>query len=274
MSAKANRLLETKPNPLLRWAGSKRKLIPELISSVPPNFSVYFEPFFGSGCLFFELCPKRAVLNDINEDLINFYRFARNYPESVLRSATKLRRTAAGYYSARNRFLNLKCPIKKASFFLFLNRFCFNGLYRTNSKGEFNVPFGNRTGSFPSEDEFIKSVGLLKRARLLSLDFEQALDLTKKGDFVYLDPPYVYSARKERGEYGPSSFSIIDLPRLKNTIDALNRRGVYFLLSYIECDEISSYIGSFNVKTIPVARCISGLVSSRQVVNELLIKNF
>lgn len=260
--------------PLLRWAGSKRKLLSELSKAVPPTFSTYIEPFVGSACMFFHLQPERAVLGDVNCELIGFYRTMSLKPIEVLRGAIHLRRTETSYYAVRSRYADERDPIKRASFFMFLNRFCFNGIFRTNAKGEFNVPFGTRTGAFPTLEEFRGVAHQLKRADLQCSDFEPILQHAKTGDFVYLDPPYVYRSRRDRGEYGPTSFSLCDIPRLHKCIVRLDRRGVHFLLSYLDCDDIQPIRSQFNCRTVPVARTVSGLSAARQIVSELLISNF
>ena len=193
-----------KPRPPLRWAGSKRKLLSELARAVPLEFSTYIEPFAGSACLFFHLQPKRAILGDINPELIGFYRATRKHPHEVLRSAIRRRRTAA-----RVRYIAERDATSRASLFLFLKHFCFNGIFRTNSKGNFNVPFGTRTGAFPSFEEFHNAANLLKRVTLLCSDFEHVLHRAKEGDFAYLDPPYVYRTRKDRGEYAKGASSAV-----------------------------------------------------------------
>jgi DNA adenine methylase len=262
------------PKPLLRWAGSKRKLLSELVTAVPLEFSTYIEPFAGSACLFFHLQPERAILGDINPELIGFYRATRKHPHKVLQRALRCPRTESGYYITRVRYIAERDATSRASFFLFLNRFCFNGIFRTNTKGDFNVPFGTRTGAFPSSEEFRNAANLLKRATLLCSDFEQVLHRAKEGDFAYLDPPYVYRTRKDRGEYGPDSFSLSDIARLRSAIENLDQRSVRFLLSYLDCDEIRPISNQFNCRTVPVARTVAGLTKARQVVNELLISNF
>jgi DNA adenine methylase len=266
---------QSKPaRPLLRWAGSKRRLLHELTNAVPPKFSRYIEPFAGSACLFFHLQPKCAILGDINSELMDFYRIASFRPNAVLRSAIHYNRTRAGYYSARSNYLIEKHALKRVSLFFFLNHFCFNGIFRTNTKGQFNVPFGTRMGAFPTFEEFRSSARLLRRATLSCSDFEGVLQHAKEGDFVYMDPPYVYRTRKDRGEYGPASFSLIDIPRLHKSLESLHLRHVKFLLSYLDCEEVKPIRRDFSCKTVPVSRTVAGLAKSRQVVDELLIRNY
>lgn len=263
-----------KPRPLLRWAGSKRKLLNQLESAVPPKFGRYIEPFFGSGCLFFRIQPRVSIVNDLNQDLIAFYHVVREDPDKLLAFARGLVGTVESYYLVRSSFLQEQDRFRRAAKFFYLNRFCFNGIYRTNKKGQFNVPFGTKTGELPKLNAVEKSIGVLKGAELLSGDFELAASRARKGDFVYLDPPYVYKARKDRGEYGPGSFTIADLTRLTRCVDELHRKGAMFLLSYLECPEIEHVANQFKTTSVPVSRTISSIKSARSIVNEVLIKNY
>ncbi len=265
---------DTDLKPVLRWAGSKRKLIPDLKKLVPSEYDTYIEPFSGSACLFFELKPAKAILGDINPDVIGFYKAMRAAPVDLLSSAKKLKRNQPAYYRIRDRFNAETDPAKRAPLFLYLNRFCFNGIFRANAKGEFNVPFGTRTGSFPLQRSFVEASVLLKRAKLFCVDFDRVLVKAKKNDFVYLDPPYMYQNRKDRGEYGPDSFSLTDLPRLFKAIHRLDRRGARFLFSYLDCEEIEALKKEYQVTTIPVSRSVAGLSKARKVVSEVMISNF
>ena len=258
----------------LRWAGSKRKIIHHLVAELPPEYQTYIEPFAGSAYLYFYVRPRRAILGDLNKDLMQFYGALRERPEAVLRSASHFRRSATGYYKARSRFIKEHDPVKRAALFLFLNRFCFNGIYRTNTRGDFNVPYGTRTGGFPTFSEISDLSKQLSRAKLVCADFEEVAAGARKGDFVYLDPPYVYRSRKDRGEYGKGSFALGDIPRLQSVVRDLDRRRVKFLLSYLDCPEIHPTAALFKSRRIPVARTVAGLTRARQVVSEVLIRNF
>lgn len=260
--------------PLIRWAGSKRRLISELELSVPNSFDRYVEPFFGSGCLFFKLMPKKAVLGDLNEDLMSFYRQIRRFPEDVRASAIRFRRGKEDYYRLRSAILAEPNAKKRAALFFYLNRFCFNGIYRTNRKGHFNVPMGSRTGTFPSIDVTKMAAAQLKRAKLVCGDFVHTMNLVEKGDFVYLDPPYAYQNHRNRGEYGEGSFSINDLARLEVALAAIDRIGAKFLLSYAECPEIQKIQSLYKTRTVQVNRCISVQAEGRRLVNEVLVSNY
>jgi DNA adenine methylase len=260
-------------NPLIRWAGSKRKLLHHLVSAAPPSFRRYYEPFVGSGCLFFALRPGRATLGDINTVLIETYRTIKSHPRLLQRRAVRFPLDSRSYYALRE----LREPmvvIDKAARFLVLNRLCFNGLYRTNRNGYFNVPFGSRGGSLPSEAAFYRASIALRTARLVSGDFERTVEGAARGDFVYFDPPYVYNSRRNRGEYGADTFCTSDIERLIARMRILDARGVHILLSYIDCEEIREVTRAWKTRVVPVQRQISGFSRHRRIVNELLISNY
>jgi DNA adenine methylase len=187
--------------PLLRWAGSKRKLLPELMRHVPEAFERYVEPFAGSGCLFFSLRPRKAVLGDINSELIETYRTIAKHPKLVARSLHALRGDKRTYYRLRDHYAP-ESPVDRATRFVYLNRHCFNGVYRINRAGRFNVPRGNRTGGIPSEAEFYRCSIALRGTELRAGDYRTCLADIGSGDFVYLDPPYASRRRNTHGEYG------------------------------------------------------------------------
>ncbi|HSB09560.1 MAG TPA: Dam family site-specific DNA-(adenine-N6)-methyltransferase, partial [Blastocatellia bacterium] len=217
----------------LRWAGSKRKLLPVLLDLVPLQFDRYVEPFAGSACLFFSLQPGRAILSDINDELISTYREVTLRTEEVIGYLSALELTKDAYYRVRavNPY-DLSGPLRAARF-IYLNRLCFNGLYRTNKRGEFNVPFGGyRCGPIPSADSLRTSAVLLRRATLVSCSFEQTLDRVKSGDFIYLDPPYCIRSRRVFNEYSHFSFGSDQLAGLRQHLDRLDRMGIPFLVSY------------------------------------------
>lgn len=265
---------EKRAGPIIRWAGSKLRLLPHLIENMPPTFGTYYEPFVGSGCLFFAIHPQKAVLGDLNPTLIEVYDILGKEPKCVVDKARRMARTSTNYYRIRSKFSLIKEPVQRAATFLFLNRLCFNGIYRTNKKGEFNVPFGSRMGQFPTLEKFRLAATVLARANLYCGDFENTISGAQAGDFVYLDPPYVYKKHKDRGEYGPNSFRIKDLERLNNAIHDLDKKGVRFLLSYVDCEEARKLAASYKSIHIPVKRCIASLSSKRKVVDEILIKNY
>lgn len=264
----------TRSQPIIRWAGSKAKILSALVGEAPATFKRYYEPFVGSGCFYFALKPSRATISDLNPELVSFYQQIRANPEGVFWSSIRFKRTEEQYYHIREQYSKVHDRRKRASMFLYLNRFCFNGIYRTNRDGIYNVPYGSKTGGFPRLNAFTTAARTLKNTKILCEDFEVATKTAEAGDFVYLDPPYAYSEHRDRGEYGPGSFRVNDLSRLESTVLALDRKGANFLLSYIDCPEIYKIGKKFTLKKIPVKRCVASLASRRKVVNEILIKNY
>ena len=169
----------------------------------------YVEPFAGSACLFFELAPNEAVLGDSNKDLIEVYRVVRDEPERLYRRLSRIRRDLATYRRWRRLKPRSLDPETRALRFLYLNRNCFNGIYRTNLEGEFNVPMGTRSGEYFSEDDLLGCSKLLQRTILVAGDFVKTLKHVKAGDFVYLDPPYAVTSRRIFKEYGKKTFDTL-----------------------------------------------------------------
>jgi len=265
-----------KIKPFIRWAGSKRKLIPILTSSWPGNSFRYFEPFMGSACLFFSILPSRALLSDINKDLVETFKAIRKDPIALHSEVIKIPRGAESYYTVRKQSPSSLSPITRAARFLFLNRFCFNGLYRTNLKGEFNVPFAkSKTGDFPTKEEFIEISESLRNVDLRCGDFASIVDSeVRKGDFVYLDPPYAVRNTKIFRQYDPQTFGPDDLKRLKSILTKIDSSGALFLLSYANCEESKHYFSNWPSIEIEVQRNIAGFSKHRRKATEILVSNF
>lgn len=259
--------------PILRWAGSKRKLLPTLTRCIPAYRGRYFEPFAGSACLFFAVRPARAVLGDINAQLLETYGAIRDHPRLVHRAVSSIPDTRDEYYRLRC------CPpeslslVGRAARFVYLNRFCFNGVYRTNRNGAFNVPRGIHTGAVPGENLFYRCSVALRSACLRPGDFQACLSDVQRGDFVYLDPPYAGVSTKFSGEYGYESFSANDLDRLMLSLDQIDRAGGIFLCSYWESPMLSTRYLQWHAARLRVRRDVAGLARSRGTVTEILISN-
>lgn len=266
--------MTTGVRPLLRWAGSKRQIVPTLAQYWHDHYLRYVEPFAGSACLFFHIMPAAAVLGDVNRELIATYRCVRDlYPEvsAVLR---RLRRSKRRYYELRAVDPERLQRVERAARFIYLNRYCFNGLYRTNQEGRFNVPYGGKgTGSLPSELDLQRISQLLNSAALIDADFEHVLSGVKEGDFVYMDPPFSVSDRRVFREYDPSAFSTADVLRLRLWLERLSDMRIPFVVSYVESDEAERLSRGFNTSVVCVRRSISGFAASRARCRELLISN-
>jgi DNA adenine methylase len=258
----------------LRWAGSKRQLLPTLKQYFPADATRYIEPFAGSACLFFSLNPRKAILADINVELVATYRAVRRSPDDVALELKGLRRSKREYLRMRSLRPSHLTPPERAARFIYLNRFCFNGLYRTNRKGEFNVPYGaSGTGRLPDAETLRACSQALRRVTLLTGDFEAALQHAQPGDFVYMDPPYAVNTRRVFNEYDRASFSSEDVVRVRREMERLKRKGVSFVVSYAESPEAEMLRKGFNFETVRVRRNIAGFTSERKYSTEILIWN-
>ena len=262
------------PKPFLRWAGSKRKQVPRLCKFWCDSYTRYVEPFAGSACLFFSISPDKALLADKNVDLIEMLGIARNRPGLLYDRIVATPRTKERYYLERSRNPARLTPLQRATRFIYLNRNCFNGIYRTNTAGQFNVPFASsRAGAFVSREEFIEASNLLKNATLRSWDFGTTLRYVRKGDFVYLDPPYAVASRRIFREYGERPFGVNDLSRLEDHLVKIDKRGATFVVSYADCRESRSLAKKWNSCRMRVRRNVAGFSGARRSAYEVLISN-
>lgn len=263
-------------NPLIRWAGSKR----QAIGALTPYWEAsrrakYVEPFCGSAAFFFNLEAPCAYLNDTNSILINAYRQLRHAPIKVHREVGAIPSDPDTYYRIRSQESTELEKFKQAVRFLYLNRYCFNGIYRENRQGVFNVPYGGkRVGSFPPLEEFCKGAKLLRGATLFSKDFEVFIKkVVDESSFVYLDPPYAVSNVRTFRQYSTSSFGFHDLNRLFEVLEFIDRCGGCFLLSYADSQEIRPFKKRWGHSSYVVKRSIAGFSKHRKKVNEILITN-
>jgi len=259
--------------PFLRWAGSKRKQLSRLAPFWSPDHERYVEPFAGSACLFFELAPKAAVLGDSNKELIEAYRVVRDEPERLYKRLRRIRRDLATYHRWRHLKPESLDRETRVLRFLYLNRNCFNGIYRTNMDGEFNVPMGTRLGEYFSRDDLVGCSKLLQKTTLVAGDFIKTLERVRAGDFVYLDPPYAVTSRRIFKEYGKKTFDTADIPRLSESLTAIVKRGADFLVSYADCAEARALALNWYSVRFPVKRHIAGFAGDRKRAYEWLISN-
>ena len=262
-------------SPFLRWAGSKRRLLPILQTFWTQKHKRYVEPFAGSACLFFAIKPPKAILGDLNPELIVTYIEVKYRIADVLKELKVLRpEDKEEYLRLREIDITTMTPPARAARFIYLNRFCFNGIYRTNLAGKFNVPYsGVRCGSVPNDDVFEKCSSRLRNARFVNGDFEHVLKHAEKGDLVYMDPPYAVRARRVFRQYDPSTFTHEDIVRLRSWMERLNAKGINFVVSYAESDEADVLKKNFSYETVAVRRHIAGFAAHRAMTNELLISN-
>lgn len=260
--------------PFLRWAGSKRQLLPLLATYSNCSNTRYVEPFAGSAALFFYLAPRRALLADINKELISAYRQVKSRPRAVAAELAGTRRGRHSYNRLRAVNPTTLSGPQRAARFIFLNRFCFNGLYRTNRAGQFNVPYGgDRTGNPPSSAHLFACSTLLKRASLLTSTFHETLDEAVSGDFVYLDPPFRVSHQRIFTEYSPDQFSPKLVRILRDRLLRLDRNNIPFLLSYAQSEEADLLRKGFHSVVVSVRRNIAGFAARRKSATEILISN-
>jgi len=226
----------------------------------------------GSACLFFAIRPPQAVLGDINSALVDAFRAIQNHPELVHRALVTLPLGERNYYRIRR--LDPLCLgwRERAARFVYLNRFCFNGLYRTNSKGEFNVPY-SATGSVPSLVQIRAAGKALRCAKIANGDFIDTISTAKAGDFVYMDPPFAVSNRRIFRQYESSSFGLSDVDRLAAALQLLDERKVDFLVSYAVCREALAAFKCWDMRRVATRRNISGFAKHRRRAVELLISN-
>jgi DNA adenine methylase len=272
----------TLPKPFLKWAGGKRQLLPVLREHLPPGFNRYYEPFIGAGALLFDLQPRQAVINDLNQDLITCYRVLRQQPQALIERLREHRNDKAHFYHIRaldrEPEYSLRCEIERAARMIYLNKTCFNGLFRVNRKGHFNAPFGHYSNPNIVNAEGLQAVHrYLSRSHIQihSTDFEEAVRGARRGDFVYFDPPYdPLSETASFTHYQPTGFSRAEQERLLCVVQELTRRGCRVMLSNSATDYIRSLYRDFQVIRVSAPRMINAVGSKRGKIDELLITNY
>lgn len=264
--------LSTVPRPFLRWAGSKRLVLSHFIDLLPDEFNAYFEPFFGSGALFFLVKPSKAVLGDRCTALIDTYRAVRDNPRLVARYLAPLRPSRKLFSEIKDAPSNGR--FKSAAEFIYLNKVCWNGLYRVNAAGRFNVPYGMpKSENITDLDNLKICAGLLQQSgvTLVAGDFEDALKSASAGDLVYLDPPYV-TAHVDNGfrDYNETLFSWEDQKRLARIAHDLADRGANVIVSNAYHQSIVQLYRGFAVHRYSRKSTLASIVSSRDTVVEAM----
>ncbi|HZX93037.1 MAG TPA: DNA adenine methylase [Myxococcales bacterium] len=261
--------------PFLKWVGGKTSLLPELLKHVPGRTRRYHEPFVGGGALFFAVAPRRASLSDGNGELIHCYLQIRDDVFSVLDALARHVYEKAHFANVRALDPLGLSPAARAARFIYLNKTCFNGLWRVNRAGRFNVPIGRyKNPRFHDPSTLITASHALKGVQLDCLPFEDALSRTAPGDFVYLDPPYdPVSPTASFASYTAGGFGWEDQKRLARCCFTLNRRGVRFLLSNSATARVRELYRGFEQRTVRAPRFINSKADSRGRVDELLVFN-
>ncbi len=274
-----------KGKPFVKWVGGKRQIIDKLKEYVPDEYDTYYEPFIGGGALLFELSPKKAVINDLNEELMNVYNCLCN-EEKFKKMCNLLNHYEAEhseefYYEIRNKDKNKNAynrlsDYTKAARTIYLNKACFNGLYRVNSKNEFNVPFGKKTKINTYEGSNLITVSnylTMNNIKIQSVDFEESLKTAKKGDFVYIDPPYD-SDTSTFNNYTEDGFGKEEQRRLAQVYKDLDKRGVYVMLSNHNTTLINELYKDYHIHIIEAKRNINANGKKRGKVEEVIITNY
>jgi len=269
--------------PVVKWVGGKRQIIEQIVKYVPEHISTYYEPFLGGGAVLFKLQPKKAVVNDINSELINLYEVIKYSVDELIDDLNKHINDKAYFYSIREMDRNpeqyrLLSPVERASRIIFLNKTCYNGLFRVNKAGEFNSPFGNYSNPNIVNEATLRAVSsYFNKARITFTcqDFESALKGARKGAFVYLDPPYdPLSNTASFTGYDKGGFDRNEQIRLKNVCDRLSQRGVRFLLSNSATDFIKDLYKDYKLVVVKAKRAINSNADKRGEIDEVLVMNF
>lgn len=274
-----------KGKPFVKWAGGKRQIMKDIKKYIPDNYSTYYEPFVGGGAVFFELAPKKAVLNDYNKELMNVFecikdeiRFEKMCNELNHHEANH---SEEYYYKIRDldrdkKKFNKLVDYKRAARTIYLNKACFNGLYRVNSKNEFNVPYGKKEKVNTYEGQNLGIVHCILNfndIELLSTDFEEAVKNAKKDDFIYFDPPYD-SDTSTFNSYTEDGFGKEEQVRLSELFEKLDKKGCYIMLSNHNTKLIRDLYKNYNINVIKAKRNINANGKKRGNVEEVLITNY
>jgi DNA adenine methylase len=280
LSAKESLLLPL----FLKWAGGKLQLIEQLENLFPHKFRNYYEPFIGSGAVFFyvksKLKPNKVILSDTNEELINCFVIVRDKPSELVESLLNHRKKHSKeyYYAVRSIESNRLDSVDRAARLIYLNKTCFNGLYRVNSKGQFNVPFGDyESPSIFDKNTLFQASQLLRGVHLQVMSFEKILDFAGKDDFVYFDPPYIpLSKTSSFTRYSKSDFSMKEQKQLSEVFEALHSRGCFVMLSNSDHALTRELYRDYKKNTVVVRakRMINSVGSKRGAIDELIVTSY
>ncbi|MGB4626481.1 MAG: DNA adenine methylase [Erysipelotrichaceae bacterium] len=281
MAKKKNLVL----SPVVKWVGGKRQLLNEIIPMIPKKYSTYYEPFLGGGAVLFNLQPKKAVVNDFNGELINVYNVIRDKPEELVENLKihKKNNTSEYFYAIReyDRDTGLYeklTSVEKAARIIYLNKTCYNGLYRVNSAGHFNTPYGRYKNPNIVNEPVVKAMSKYFNENDITIkncDFRDALKGVRKGAFVYLDPPYMpISTSSSFTGYTENGFDADMQIELKKVCDKLNEKGIKFLQSNSDCEFIRELYKEYNIKIVKAKRFVNSKGNSRGEINEVLIYNY
>ena len=271
--------------PVLKWVGGKRQLLNEILPLIPNKISTYVEPFVGGGAVIFSLQPGKAIINDSNEELINVYRVIKDKPDKLIEllHSYELRNNEDFFYQIRAvdrdkaEYVNLT-ELERAARIIYLNKTCYNGLFRVNMAGEFNTPYGNYKKPNIVNQTVIKALSNYFNkydVRLICGDYKAALTGIRKGSFVYLDPPYMpLSPTSSYTGYTAAGFGLKEQDELKEQCDILNKKGIRFLLSNSSHPYIHDLYNGYDIKIVSARRAINSKGNKRGEIDEVLIRNY
>ena len=273
---------EKKAGPVVKWVGGKRQLLDVLLPLLQKRaFTTYIEPFIGGGAVLFALLPEKAIVNDYNEELIHVYEVIRDDSEALIARLKEheAHHSESYFYEVRQMDREEGYPalsrLEKAARFLYLNKTCYNGLFRVNRKGEFNVPFGKYKHPNIVGEETLRAVACYfqeKEVHFYHQDYADILAMARPGDLVYLDPPYMpLSVSSSFTSYTDKGFSYDEQVRLKEECDKLRARGIPFIESNSDCEAIRELYQDYTIRTVQAARSINSQGTKRGKINEVLI---
>lgn len=279
---KGNTMTSINAQPFVKWAGGKRQLLDRIKARLPKHFNGYMEPFVGGGAVYFGLQPEKAIINDINESLINAYRQIQISPEEFVNVISEHDRKIADagkeyYYKVRelynDKLMRAEYDMELAVLFVFLNKHCFNGLYRVNGSGLFNVPYNNSVKESCSRENILAVSRSLQKVCIKSGDFQDACELAKKDDFIFLDSPYAPLNPTSFNSYTKEGFDIESHKRVAVVFRELTKRGCYCMLTNHNTELINELYADFNKTVVDVRRMINSDAKNR-VGKEIIITNY
>ncbi|HEU5702259.1 TPA: DNA adenine methylase [Streptococcus pneumoniae] len=270
--------------PFTKWTGGKRQLLPVIRELMPKTYNRYFEPFVGGGALFFDLAPKDAVINDFNAELINCYQQIKDNPQELI-EILKVHQeyNSKEYYldlrsADRDERIDMMSEVQRAARILYMLRVNFNGLYRVNSKNQFNVPYGRYKNPKIVDEELISAISVYINNNQLEIkvgDFEKAIVDVRTGDFVYFDPPYIpLSETSAFTSYTHEGFSFADQVRLRDAFKRLGDTGAYVMLSNSSSALVEELYKDFNIHYVEATRTNGAKSSSRGKISEIIVTNY
>lgn len=271
-------------SPVVKWVGGKRQLLPVIKKNLPKKYNSYCEPFLGGGAVLFNIQPRKAIVNDLNSELMNVYNVIKNNIDELILDLKKHKNESDYFYKMREldrdkKKYNQLSDVKKASRILYLNKTCFNGLFRVNNAGEFNTPFGKYKNPNIVNENTLRAVNsYFNEVEIIfhSEDYQKVLDSLKKNSFVYLDPPYdPVSDTSSFTGYNKGGFNQDEQIRLKECCDSLDDNGIKFLLSNSATEFIKELYKNYkNTQIVKAKRSINSVSTKRGHVDEILVKNY